>query len=145
MDDLFNTFDEDKKEYVEIKLSGAKLSDREYEAKFGKERYKSILLDDDIKRYLADKKIDEAKKKEHSKNLKLALLMDVETRMKGLRALENILAEGPDHKDYFNAGKALMKGDESYAAQKGKQIADAEGDQTEVQVFQFAYKLSKEE
>ncbi len=137
-------FIDDEKQYIEIKLSGAKLTELEYEAKFGEQRYQQILLNDDIRRYLADQKLAKAKKKEASRELKLDLLIDRETRKLGLDVIKQI-ANDPEHKDRFNAAKVLARGDESYIAQKGKQLAESEGDQIEEKIFKWAYTLSNEE
>lgn len=143
MDDIYESFEDDVKEYVDIVLTGAKLTQKELEEKFGEARYQEILKHGPMNRYIADKKLEKAKKKESAKNVKLDLLLDYEARMRGLKAMFNILDEGTGHKDYYNAGRALLQGDLNYMANKGKVLAESESDLPDVQVFQLAYPRDK--
>ncbi len=145
MDELYALLTDDEKEYAEIILNNTKLTDEEFEIKFGQHQYKEILKRIPLKEYIAEKKIEKAKNKDASQKLKLDLLIDRDTRLLGLNGIKKVIQIGPDHKDFLAACKALMKGDESYIANKGKVLAESEADQIELKEFVFAYPISKEE
>ncbi len=151
MDDFYNSFtkglndfSEVEKDFIEIKLSGAKVTHDELEARFGEGGLQTLLLNSDIKRYLLDRKVADAKKIEESKDIKLNLLMSREDRLLGLETIREI-ARDKQHKDRVTAGKVLMKGDEAYAATKGKQLAESEGNQDEQKAFVLAYPMKSQD
>ena len=139
--DGLSIFEPDEKEFIKIKLSGAKITNEELEAKFGKDRLKSLIINSEIKRYLADQKIKEAE----NKNLVKKFNADkfVQLIPLAISVLAETMKNGSPS-DKARVAMTISKPVLSYLERIGQVSAELDGlDKGEFE-FKLAYKLPHE-
>ena len=135
-------FDEHEKEYIELKLNKVKLSDDDLKAKFGEIRAQLLLENNEIKRYLVDKALEEAK----GKNLVSQFKADQFVKLIPL-AISIIAQEmqNGSKSDKIKIAMATLKPVITYLERIGAASAELDSNDKGERAFPLAYKLPFEE